>query len=88
MFFWKVVHAAKGHVTSAVNHVAAGTCWRDVAPRWTIAVYVSEVNNDLLHALAGSFYRNIYRYEFQGAGAKGNKPHVHAAMTLAAERTD
>lgn len=38
--------------------------------------------------IIGKVQNMFYRFEFQGAGAKGNKPHVHAGITLAPEPTD
>jgi hypothetical protein len=38
--------------------------------------------------IIGKVQHMFYRFEFQGAGAKGNKPHVQAGITLAPEHTD
>jgi hypothetical protein len=35
--------------------------------------------------IIGKVKEVFYRFEFQGAGAKGNKPHVHAGITLESE---
>jgi hypothetical protein len=37
------------------------------------------------NAIIGKVKDMFYRFEFQGAGAKGNKPHVHAGVTLEPE---
>lgn len=37
------------------------------------------------HTILGHVKHLFYRFEFQSAGAKGNKPHVHCGMTLESE---
>jgi len=34
------------------------------------------------HNILGQVKNCFYRYEFQGAGAKGNKPNVHCGIIL------
>ena len=38
--------------------------------------------------IIGKVHHVFYRFEFQDAGAQGNKPHVHMGVTLEPESTD